>query len=365
MLCRWALAGAALALAGACVTGPAPQTRAIPADWLTVESASRLDTLSYDRSGVLTFLPRQRDNAGVELVAIPAGEKLVRNGRDLTPLFPKIDSFDVSKDRGEVAFSARRETGFDIALVSLDGGDVKWMPSDPADELDVQWAPRGHKISYVIRGRAGDAVRSLHIPTAAQLVVAFPYGRVRALAWEPRAERYAVAYETPEASPRVEIATYSGSERVVSIPPKIDTKMTVEPGPAGSVVLRPEALRYGERLPVVLWRSDDLLRWNDARGELLRKARVAAIVVTSEAQATEVYGQLDEIAWADRTRLFSVGVEPPAADVTAFRGSALARAGESVQQGRVISVPPAVVESFAAGYIAEQLKEVSPQHGRR
>ena len=97
--------------------------------------------------------------------------KLIAGGKELTPQFVAIQSFDVSLERREVVFSAKRRDNFDIGLVSLDGSDIHWIPEDPADEIDVQWAPKGNKVSYIVRTKTGDVVRTVHIPTAAQLAV--------------------------------------------------------------------------------------------------------------------------------------------------------------------------------------------------
>ncbi|HEV2720455.1 MAG TPA: hypothetical protein VG323_10595, partial [Thermoanaerobaculia bacterium] len=45
--------------------------------------------------------------------------QLFRGRTALTPRFAAIDSFDVSLDRREVVFSAKRTTNFDVGLVSL------------------------------------------------------------------------------------------------------------------------------------------------------------------------------------------------------------------------------------------------------
>jgi len=357
------LTALACVLATACMTGSSSR-RPIPADWSSVPSAPRFEALSYDPTGLLLFVPRPQQSGAVRIVTAATGEKLVRGSRDVTPEFAAIDSFDFSSERGEVAFSAQRgtgfDTGFDIALVSSEGGDVKWMPNDPADEVDVQWAPRGHKVSYVIRGRSGDVVRTLHIPTAAQLVAGFPYARVRALAWEPRGERYAVAYETPDASQRVEVMTYGGSERSLTVPPAVATGAEIEPGPEGSIVLRPESLRYGEKLPVVVWVSSDPLAWNDARGMMLRNARVGCVITRVASQT--LWRSLAGIPWLDLQRSFVVGTASAGPGVTLIRGSDEVASGTYLEQGRVLTVPAAVVESFAARYIAERL---NPQHGRK
>src|SRR5438067_547234 len=101
--------------------------------------------------------------------------QLFNGSNALTPVFAGIDSYDVSLERREVVFSAKRKDNFDIGLVSMDGSDIHWVPEDPADETNPVWAPRGNKVAYIVHGKAGDTVRTVHIPTATQLSVPFPY----------------------------------------------------------------------------------------------------------------------------------------------------------------------------------------------
>src|SRR6202521_699222 len=190
--------------------------------------------------------------------------KLLAGTVELTPQFRAIQSFDVSLERREVVFSAMRTDNFnfDIGLVSLDGSEIHWVPPDPVDETDVQWAPRGNKISYIVHSKAGDLVRTVHIPTSLQLTADFPYGAVRAVAWEPQAERYAVVVTSPNASERVERLKYSGEGRETVVAPAVRLDAEIEPI-GGAVLMRPSAIRYSERLPLVVWITDAPFGWND------------------------------------------------------------------------------------------------------
>src|SRR5438270_9260030 len=105
--------------------------------------------------------------------------QLFKGSKALTPVFVAIDSFDVSFERKEVVFSAQRKDNFDIGLVSMDGSDIHWIPEDPADEVRVQWAPRGNKVSYILHTATGSIVRTVHIPTATPLSVDFPNTEIR------------------------------------------------------------------------------------------------------------------------------------------------------------------------------------------
>src|SRR5216684_4532871 len=155
--------------------------------------------------------------------------------KTLTPQFVAIDSFDVSLDRKEIVFSAKRKDNFDIGLVSLDGSDIHWVPEDPADEVGPIWAPRGNKVAYVVHGKTGDIVRTVHIPTATQLSVPFPYATVRAIAWDPPAERYFVVLSSPDASERVESVKYDGQAPRIEVPPEVT--LNVATGPLGGALL--------------------------------------------------------------------------------------------------------------------------------
>ena len=205
--------------------------------------------------------------------------QLFRGATALTPRFAAIDSFDVSESRREVVFSAKRTTSFDVGLVSLDGSDVHWIPEDPNDETSVQWAPRGNKVSYIVHTAAGDIVRTVHIPTSMQVASAFPYATVRSLRWAPDGERYVVVVASPDASARTESMRYDGSERRTEVGPKVNLDVAMEPL-AGGIVVRPSNMRYGERLPLVVWIAPRLFDWSDARGALLQRERVACAIVT-------------------------------------------------------------------------------------
>jgi len=233
------------------------------------------------------------DTAGV---AIAAG-KLVVNGKELTPQFKAIQSFDVSLDRREIVFSAKRADNFDIGLVSLDGSDVHWVPEDPSDETDPQWAPRGNKVSYIVHARAGDLIRTVHIPTSMQLSVDFPYATIRALAWDRPAERYSVVVSSPDASERIESMQYDGRARRTDVAPEVRLDVAQEPV-AGALLLRPSAMRYGEKLPLVVWVSDPPFVWNDERGAMMRKRRVACAIMR-RAPDDAFWAAVRAIPWID------------------------------------------------------------------
>jgi hypothetical protein len=271
-----------------------------------------------------------------------------------------IDSFSYSPSRGEVAFSARRATDFDVGLVSSDGSPIKWVPNDPADEVSVQWAPRGSRVSYVVRSFGGDVVRTVHIITSAQWGVPFENGTVHAVAWEPSGERYAVAYSTPDASDRVEVMKYDGAERKMEVPPAVRLDVSVEPFAPGAVILRRNDLVYEEKLPLVVWRASEFA-WSDARAALMSSARVA-MVITNRAPSSELWRAASATPWIDANRAFFVG-GTCTCPATQIAGDAARSATSFRRAGKVVSVAPAVVQSFAAGFIADQLKRTSATNG--
>jgi hypothetical protein len=293
------------------------------------------------------------------------GNRIVRGDTPLTPAFAAIDSFDVSESRGEVAFSAKRTDNFDIGLVSTDGSPISWVPNDPADETKVQWAPRGNKISYVVRSRGGDVVRTVHIPTAAQLVVDFGAARIETLGWDPKGERFAVAYSTPDAPDRIEVLKYGGEERKMVVPPAEQLQVEVASFAPGAVSLRPRDIAYNEKLPLVIWIDDEPLAWSDARADLMRHARVALVVTRKLDDA--IRAAVEATPWIDRTRSFVVSVAP--STPAALPGATLITSDPSLpanryrRSGATVAVASAVVQSVASHFIAEELKRTGPPNG--
>ena len=354
---------ATLPVAAACAT----TSRPVPEAWMSVPRAPRIDAIALAADGkvVTAGAPAAQaaDKTGpIHVVTDAVGPKLANGEKVLTDPFLAIDSFDLSEARGEVVFSAKRDDDFDIGLVSSDGSPVNWVPPDPADEVAVQWAPRGSKISYVIRANGGDVVRTLHVPTSFQFAVPFSYARIHALAWDPPAERYAVAYSTLSASDAVDVLKYSGEERKTAIPAAASIDADLEPFPPHAMLLRPRSLRYEEKVPVVVWLADDY-RWSDERAALMKNARVAVLVTRSLDDAA-LWDNIAATPWLDGGRLF----------VVAPRGGAISKGtvivadqalagGRYRRNGRVVAVSPAVVQSFAAGFIADQLKRTTPTNG--
>jgi hypothetical protein len=243
-------------------------------------------------------------NRATSTVRIADG-KLVNNGKDLTPQFAAIESFDVSAERGEVVFSAKRKDNFDIGLVALDGSDIHWVPEDPADETGPVWAPRGNKVAYIVHGKAGDTVRTVHIPTATQLSVPFPYASVQAFAWDVPAERYFVVLSSPDVSERVESVKYDGQAPRIEVAPEVTLNVATEPL-GGALVLRPPTVRYGEKIPLVVWIANPPYQWDDDRGTLMRNKRVACAIMPRTPDDA-FWAAVDAAPWIDAQHVYVIG----------------------------------------------------------
>jgi hypothetical protein len=328
----------------------------IPSEWRSVPQAPFIGSISLGEDGKVTQVQPEKARSPIRLV----GNAIANGEKKLTEEFKAVDSFDLSESRGEVVFSVKRKNDFDIGLVAVEGSDISWVPNDPADEVAVQWAPRGNKISYVVRSKFGDIVRTVHIPTAFNLSIDFPFSRVHELAWDPKGERYAVVYSSPITSQAADVLKYDGGQRVAAVPAASKIDFDIQPSTGDAILLQPFDIRYGEKLPLVIWCDDDRLAWNDARAELLRTARVA-LIVTSKADGA-LLQRVKESPVLDSGRLFAVNCEVEGA--LTLKADADMRPGYR-REGNVVTVAAADVESFAARFIARELERTSPPNGSR
>ena len=355
----------ALLLASLTVVACMPGWRRIPAKYMSVPLAAQIGSVTLADDGTVTpsatrMPPKLSDGP----IRVMGGALL--NGDKILAESVTVESLDLSESRGEVAFAAKRDDGFDIALISTDGGAIHWMPNDPADELAVQWAPRGNKISYVIRAPGGDVVRTLHIPTSYQFAVPFPNATIHALAWDPKAENYAVAYSTPDSSDRVEVVDYKGEKPRTAIPPARQLDVEVASFAPNAIVMRPREIRYDEKLPLVVWMANDF-SWSDARAALLSRARVALAVATKVPDKA-FWSAAESASWIDASRPWIVAYEAFEGEAAVpnaryILGVTLDSPTEYVARPSWVMVPAAVVQSFAAGYIADELERDPPTNG--
>jgi len=346
-----ALRFAGLLFLGACATATQP----LPTEWETVPAAAVLGN----------YCAHFECAAKAQTAVHVSGNRILNGDKALTPELAAIDSFDVSLDRKEVVFSAKRKDNFDIGLVSLDGSDIHWVPEDPADEVAVQWAPRGNKVSYIMHTATGSILRTVHIPTATQLSVDFPQTQIDALAWEPQAERFAVVVESPDASQRLVSMTYAGDKRQEPVAPASRLDVSMEPF-GGALVIRANAMRYNERLPLVVWLDPKPFAWSDARAALMRNARVAIAIAPNVGEA--FWTEIAKVAWIDTSRTYIVGnraTGQPGNPATIITPDSTVPPHHYIRRGKTVLVTPAVVQSFAAALIADDLKGTPPPNGRR
>jgi hypothetical protein len=204
----------------------------------------------------------------------------------------------------------------------------------------------------------------VHIPTATPLSVDFPNTQIDALAWEPQAERFAVVIESPDASQSLVSMTYEGQKRQKILAPQSRLDISIEPI-GGVLVMRPNALHYNERLPLVIWTEANPFAWSDARAALMRNARVAIAIApkVSDNFRTEVRN----VAWINSSRTYEVNpaTQQPSNSATIITADKNVPAHRYIRHGNTLSVPPAVVQSFAAAFIADDLKGTPPPNGRR
>jgi hypothetical protein len=352
-------------------SGCATTLQSIPADWMSVPQTTPIRSVALASDG--TISPSSQPDVltvpkgSIRATSNAIGPMIVNGDKALTESFLELDSFDLSESRGEVVFSVKRDDDFDIGLVAVEGSPISWVPPDPADEVAVKWAPRGSKISYIIRSKFSDVVRTLHIPTSASFAVDFPFSHVQALGWDAAGERFAVAYSSPIAADAVDVMKYSGEARTTPVKPSATLDFSIEPFAGDAIVLQRTDIRYNEKLPLVVWVARDRLAWNDARAELLRNARVA-LVITSRIDDS-IWQRARETAWIDSSRRFVVSGGEAIVPVERGRaGSPVVHivsdetlpTGRYRREGNVVTVAPAVVESFAARFIADQLKRTSP-----
>lgn len=268
--------------------------------------------------------PKLRDVqllAAGELIGIRSaedGEEIVRISSTgaVAPLFSeplrRIDSFAVSPDGKELILSADRSGNFDIALASTEGGAPRWIAPDPLPETGVSWAPRGNKVTYRISTVDGTLVRTVHVPTGIPLTIDMPLSEVRDLAWEPRAERFAVIVSSAQTGESIQTMRYGGEERtrIVGFGGETDTNADRLSPPFGEALLfAPRSIRYGEKRPVVVWITDESpVAWSAVRADIQRELNAGIIVLSTPASelGSSFWSAVLDKPWIDPSAVFVV-----------------------------------------------------------
>ncbi|MFA6956564.1 MAG: hypothetical protein WC538_11900 [Thermoanaerobaculia bacterium] len=268
-------------------------------------------------------------------------ERMTADGASIVgAAFPKIDSFDVAPRGEELVFSAIRDGNFDVAIASTDGKKVNWVPSDRADEVAVTWAPRGNKVSFLIRRPDTTLVRSVHVPTSFQLTFETPLEKVRALAWEPRAERLAMILDGPVVPPHVDSIEYSGANRESLVQP--GRKLVREPeriafGAADAILIPPRTVRYGEKVPLFVTLSDEPLAWDDASRDLdALGGGMLRLRPGDWAEGAPLAQVVTGFPWAgaDQVVVIVESFEPASASPVPGAGQTLITTGTKLRRGR-------------------------------
>jgi hypothetical protein len=159
--------------------------------------------------------------------------------------------------------------------------------------------------------------------------------------------------------------TYAGEKRQEVLASSSHLDVSIEPI-GGVLVMRPTAMRYNERLPLVLWIDQKPFAWSDARAALMKNARVAIAIAPKVSEG--FWQETAKVTWIDSTRTYLVNAateQPGNPATTVITADPTLPSNRYVRHGNTVSVPPAVVQSFAAALIADDLKGTPPPNGRR
>jgi hypothetical protein len=186
---------------------------------------------------------------------------------------------------------------------------------------------------------------------------------VSQLAWDEPAERFAVVWESADASPRIEVMQYSGEARRIAVPPATRLDVTTTPF-AGGLMMRPASVTYNEKFPLIVWMAEgERNRWDAARGALLSGSRAAALVLDRRPEG-DLARLVREAGWVDEGRMYVVnasGVAPSLPGAVVITGDPAVPGGYYRRSGSLISTHPSDVKSFAARFIAGELKGTPPR----
>lgn len=284
------------------------------------ELPSELETVSIapDGSAVIAFSPTAD---GGELVRIDLDEAGALRRTVLADDFRAVRELAFDRDGKELVVSAiPREAGstgrWDIALVNAEAPVMNWVPADMNDEVAPLFSPFGYKISYIVRSTGGDVIRTVHVPTAAMVLATFGSAKIHDYAWMPDGERLIVALSSPLVSDHLVEINYAGVGLRELIGPEIRIEREADrlPGaPAGSILLSPESLAYGERHPLVIWTTgpDRDLAFDPRLVPLLDRGDIGVLLIEGSVESIEpaLWDALPELGWVDQNEIWLVAEE--------------------------------------------------------
>lgn len=325
--------------AGPVITGRERPPASHPREYLSQVSEQNYVTktaeeLSWHRNGKTGDAPGswtgpavilERENAVVAVRRESQGDRLVRlewpevgsrlTETVLTDPLEKIEAIEPDADQKELALTVRRDHSLDIAIANAEEPFMNWVPADPADEVKPRWSPVGYKLSYIVRNRGGDVLRTVHVPTAAMVLLDFPDSRVTDYTWLPDGDRLVVALNSVTRSDHVVEATYTGSSKKIVVEPRYDYDRQTErlPGtPAGSSLIMPESVRYGDPRPLVIWAtggSASGVGFNPHLIPLLDRRSLGLLVVNGAPADLDpsLWSAIEEMRWVSRDHVWLVG----------------------------------------------------------
>jgi hypothetical protein len=221
--------------------------------------------------------------------------------------FDDVPSFDIDRSEEELVISVVRDGSRDIAIANARRERMNWVPADRGDEVMPLWAPRGYKVSFVIRNASGDLLRSVHVPTAAMTLVDFPHSTVRGIDWFPDGDRLVVAVSGPLASDHLLEAHYDHGIRRELLAPEYRFAREVDRmsgTPPGSLMVLPGRVGYGDRHPVVIWTrpgSSSGMPFESALVPLLATEEMAVVLVNGSGRDLDpsFWNELAATEWVE------------------------------------------------------------------
>lgn len=304
------------------------------------------------------------DGSVVGLEQTPDGETLTRltaagRQRIFTSPLPAIESFDVSPDGTEIVFAAKRQS-LDVGIVSVDGGEPRWVGTDPSDETTVTWAPRGNKVSWVIHTFGGDVVRTVHIPTAFSLLADTAGATVRNVAWEPEAEKFVYISSSTASSDEIFEIRYGGEARKSIVAPTAVADISLESWPeagATSLLASPHNARYGHVYPLVIWVGGSPRSWSDARGAVWN---LGGIGIASTSKLDEQFWDAAaRLPWVDAKEVTVIAFEPIDPGSLSQTMKATVVAPDSARQNTILRDESNTVLTRVAGAGADVVESIA------